>query len=54
MLRLRCGEHPTVTLSFFYRAFCRVLQLIRLIRRSDADLAIKVVLLRHEVAVLRR
>ena len=51
---LRRGEHPAVTLSFLYRAFCRVLQLIRLICRSDTDLAIEVVMLRHEVAVLRR
>jgi putative transposase len=43
-----------MTLSFLYRAFCRVLQLIRLIGRSDTDLAIEVVILRHEVAVLRR
>jgi len=43
-----------VTLSFLYRAYCRVLQLIRLIARKDTDLAIEVVVLRHEVAVLRR
>ncbi|MHB1488664.1 MAG: integrase core domain-containing protein, partial [Acidimicrobiales bacterium] len=43
-----------MTLSFLYRAFRRVLQLIRLIGRSDTDLAIEVVVLRHEVAVLRR
>ena len=43
-----------MTLSFLYRAFRRVLQLIRLISRSDTDLAIEVVVLRHEVAVLRR
>ena len=43
-----------MTLSFLYRAFCRVLQLIRLISRRDTDLAIEVVILRHEVAVLRR
>jgi len=43
-----------MTLSFLYRAFCRVLQLIRLIGRSDTDLATEVVMLRHEVAVLRR
>jgi putative transposase len=48
------GEHPPVTFSFLYRAFCRVLQLVRLARRSDTDLAIEVVMLRHEVAVLRR
>ncbi|MDA8284895.1 MAG: integrase core domain-containing protein [Actinomycetota bacterium] len=43
-----------MTLSFLYRAFCRVLQLIRLVGRRDTDLAIEVVILRHEVAVLRR
>jgi hypothetical protein len=43
-----------MTLSFLYRAFCRFLQLIRLIGRGDTDLAIEVVMLRHEVAVLRR
>jgi hypothetical protein len=37
-----------------YRAFCRVIQLIRLICRSDTELAVEVVILRHEVAVLRR
>jgi RNA-directed DNA polymerase len=45
------GEHPAVTLSFLYRAFWRVLQLIRLVARKDTDLAIEVVVLRHEVAV---
>ena len=29
----------TVTLSFLYRAFCRVLQLIRLVGRRETDLA---------------
>jgi hypothetical protein len=43
-----------VTLTFFYRAFCRVVQLIRLSCRRDTDLAIEVIMLRHEVAVLRR
>lgn len=43
-----------VTLSFLYRVCCRVLLLIRLICRSHADLAVEVVMLRHEVAVLRR
>ena len=42
-----------MTLSFLYRAFCRALQLIRLAGRSDTDLAVEVVMLRHEVAVLR-
>lgn len=40
--------------SFLYQAFCRFLQLIRLCCRSDTDLAIDVIMLRHEVAVLRR
>ena len=43
-----------MTLSFLYRAFCRVLQLIRLPFRKDSDLAVEVVVLFHEVAVLRR
>jgi putative transposase len=43
-----------VTLSFLYRAFCRVIQLIQLICRSDTDIAVEFVVLRHEVAVLRR
>jgi hypothetical protein len=36
------------------RALCRVLQLIRLVGGRDTDLAIEVVVLRHEAAVLRR
>ena len=43
-----------MALSFLYRAFCRVLQLIRLSCRKEADLATEVVILRREVAVLRR
>ncbi len=43
-----------MALSFLYRAFCRLLQLIRLSCRKEADLAIEIVMLRHEVAVLRR
>ena len=47
-------EYPAVTLCFLYRAFCRVLQLIRLTGRGHTSLAIEVVMLRHEAAVLRR
>ena len=50
----RRDEHPATTLSFLYRAFCPVLQLIRLTVREEADLAAEVVVLRQEVAVLRR
>jgi putative transposase len=43
-----------MALSFLYLAFDKILQLVRL-RGSDCDeLAIEVVMLRHEVAVLRR
>ncbi len=43
-----------MALSFPYLAFTRILQLLCLSRRDDDDLAIEVVMLRHEVAVLRR
>ena len=43
-----------MALSFVYLAFVRVLQLIRLSWSGEEDLAIEVVVLRHEVAVLRR
>ena len=43
-----------MALSFLYLAFVRILQLLRLSRRESSDLAIEVVMLRHEVAVLRR
>jgi putative transposase len=43
-----------VALSFFYLAFIRLLQVLRL-RWSDPDeLSVEVVVLRHEIAVLRR
>lgn len=43
-----------MALSFLYLAFIRTLQLLRLHRSRRSDLAVEVVLLRHEVAVLRR
>ena len=43
-----------MALSFTYLAFVRILQLLRLLRRDRKELAIEVVMLRHEVAVLRR
>jgi len=43
-----------MALSFFYLAFVRILELHRLERRDDGELAIEIVILRHEVAVLRR
>ena len=43
-----------MALSFFYVAFVRILQLVRISRGGQQDLAIEVVMLRHEVAVLRR
>ncbi len=43
-----------MALSFLYLVFVRVFELLRLMRRSDQQLAIEVVMLRHQVAVLRR
>ena len=43
-----------MALSFVYLAFVRILDLLRLQRCEAADLAIEVIVLRHEVAVLRR
>ena len=43
-----------MVLSFLYLAFVRMVQLVRLSCRAQDDLAIEVVMLRHEVAVLRR
>ncbi len=51
---LSCGERPAVNLSFLYRAFFRILPVIRLVGRSDTDLAIEVVLMGHGVAAFRR
>jgi len=42
-----------MALSFLYLAFVRSLQLFKLLRAENSDLAIEVVMLRHEVAVLR-
>src|SRR5450755_2560323 len=43
-----------MALSFLYLAFVRILQLLHLSRRESDKLAVEVVMLRHEVAVLRR
>jgi putative transposase len=43
-----------MALSFLYLAFTRILRVVRLSRRDGDQLAIEVVMLRHEVAVLRR
>jgi transposase InsO family protein len=43
-----------MALSFLYLAFVRILQLVRLRPRDSDELAVEVVMLRHEVAVLRR
>jgi hypothetical protein len=43
-----------MALSFLYLAFVKILQLIRLRKCDCDDLAVEVVVLRHEVAVLRR
>jgi len=43
-----------MALSFLYLAFVWILQLLRLLRLDRDELAIEVVMLRHEVAALRR
>jgi putative transposase len=43
-----------VALSFLSIAFVRTLQLVRLSRNGQEELTIEIVMLRHEVAVLRR
>ena len=43
-----------MSLSFLYLAFVRILQLVQVARRESGELAVEVVMLRHEVAVLRR
>ena len=43
-----------MALSFLYLAFTRFLQLVHLGQRDGDELAIEIVMLRHEVAVLRR
>ena len=43
-----------MALSFLYLAVVRVLDLLRLRGRDITDLAIEVIVLRHEVAALRR
>jgi transposase InsO family protein len=43
-----------MALSFFYLAFVRVIQLLRLLRSENSDLAVEILILRHEVAVLHR
>src|ERR1019366_9178283 len=48
------GRRWSMALSFFYIAFVRLLQLLRLSRSGQQHLAIEVVMLRHEVVVLRR
>ena len=53
MLRHR-GRRWSVALSFLYIVFVRLLQLLRLSRRGQQDLVVEVVMLRHEVCVLRR
>jgi len=43
-----------MALTFVYRAFCRVLQILRQLGGDRTELAVEVVMLRHEVMVLRR
>src|ERR1039458_1092662 len=43
-----------MALSFLYMAFVRVLQMLRLRRCDHHELAVEVVVLRHEIMILRR
>ena len=43
-----------MALSFLYLEYLRMLQFLRLRRNDRADVAIEVVMARHEVSVLRR
>ena len=43
-----------MALSFLYLAFVRILQLLKLLRAENSDLAVEVLMLRHELTVLRR
>lgn len=43
-----------MALSFLYLAFVRILRLLRLRGSENSELAVEVVMLRHEVTVLRR
>ena len=40
--------------SFVYVAFCRLLQLVVLLGRSERSKELKILVLRHELAILRR
>ncbi len=48
------SEDGVVVLSFLYVAFVRFLQLVPLSFHGEDELAVEVVMLRHEVSVLRR
>ena len=50
----RGNDRPLMALDFLYRAFCHVLQIVRRLRRDRMELAVEVLMLRHEVMVLRR
>lgn len=43
-----------MVLSFCHLAFCRIVELIRLFGRDREDLAVEVVVLRHESAITVR
>ena len=47
-------DSQPMALTFLYGAFCRVLQILRRLGGDRTEMAVQVVMLRHEVMVLRR
>lgn len=53
-MELDVATNWAMALSFLYLAFVRILELLGLVRHDNEDLAVEVVIVRHEVTDLRR